>query len=243
MSGESVAVDRPAQAQAMSAPGEPDRQDARPVVLHNYFRSSTSFRVRAALALKGVPYAYRAFHLRRGEQRGPDYLALNPQGLVPTLSWSDGNDYSQSLAIIEFIDETLPQPPLLPADRPGRARVRALAQMIALDLHPLNNLRVLAHLKAEFGADEAALARWFRHWVAESFEPLEARLVGEPETGRFCHGDAPTLADICLAAQVINNARFQIEMSAYPTIARIHANCMALPAFQAAAPENQPDAE
>jgi len=238
-----MAAVRPTEAHAASARGEPGRPHDRPVVLHNYFRSSTSFRVRAALALKGIPFDYRAFHLRRGEQRGPAYLALNPQGLVPTLSWSDGRDYTQSLAIIEFLDETVPEPPLLPTDAAGRARVRSLAQMVALDIHPLNNLRVLAHLKAEFGADDEAISRWFRHWVAETFAPLEARLREEPQTGRFCHGDEPTLADICLAGQVINNARFQVEMGAYPTIARIHANCMALPTFRAAAPDNQPDAE
>lgn len=212
-------------------------------ILHNYFRSSTSYRVRIALALKGIEYEYRAYHLRKGEQRSKAFLSKNVQGLVPALEWTDGKIYTQSLAIIEMLDELVPEPALLPKDIPGRARVRSLAQMIACDIHPINNLRVLAELKSRFGADEAALADWFRHWVDETFAPLEARLASDAETGRFCHGNAPTLADLSLAAQVVNNARFNVDMTSYPTIARIHEACMALPAFQVAAPQNQPDAE
>jgi maleylpyruvate isomerase len=212
-------------------------------VLHNYFRSSTSYRVRIALAIKGIDYDYVAYHLREGDQQSERYRSLNPQGLVPALSWTDGRVYTQSLAIIDFLDELVPEPPLLPDDLSGRARVRALAQMIALDIHPINNLRVLEALRTCFGADDVAVANWFRHWVAETFGPLEARLAGEPETGVFCHGDRPTVADICLVAQVANSGRFGVDMAHFPTIRRIHSTCMTLPAFVMAAPENQPDAE
>ena len=211
--------------------------------LHNYFRSSTSYRVRVALALKGLSYDYIPVHLRKGEQRAEPFLALNPAGLVPALTWTDGRTYTQSLAILEFLDETVPEPPLLPKDPYGRARVRSLAQMVALDIHPINNLRVLDYLRKRFGADDAAVAAWFRHWVAETFGPLERRLADDPETDTFCHGNVVTIADLCLVAQVANNARFDVDMSFYPTIRRITDACMALPAFQVAAPKNQPDAE
>lgn len=213
------------------------------LVLHNYFRSSTSVRLRAALNLKGLAYDYVAHHLRKGEHRAPDFLAVNPQGLVPALVTEDGSTLIQSLAIIEYLDETHPEPPLLPADPLDRARVRALAYAIACEIHPVNNLRILAYLKSTFGADEAATHAWFRHWVAETFAPLEAMLAGDARTGRFCHGDAPGLADLCLYAQVINNRRFGVDMAPYPTIGRIFEACQALPAFADAAPDRQPDAE
>jgi maleylpyruvate isomerase len=181
-------------------------------------------------------------HLRKGEQRAPDYLALNPQGLVPTLD-IDGLHLTQSMAILEYLEETRPQPPLLPKDAGERARVRSLALMIACEIHPLGNLRVLEDLRTRFGADDAAVAAWFRHWANETFGPLEQRLVRESETGRFCHGDQPTFADICLVPQVINNKRFDIDMALYPTIARIAAECLKMPAFVEALPERQPDAE
>ena len=219
----------------MAAPARP--------ILHSFFRSSTSYRVRIALALKGVAYDYVPVNIRKGEQREIDYLAVNPQGLMPSLSWTDGRVYTQSLAILEFLDETIPEPPLLPPDAAGRARVRSLAQMTALEIHPLNNLRVLDALRHRFGADETAIAEWFRHWVAVTFAPLEERLAGEPETGAFCHGDRPGIADICLVPQVVNNARFAVDMAPYPTIARIAAACLALPAFEAAHPGAQPDAD
>lgn len=212
-------------------------------VLHNYFRSSTSYRVRIALALKGIDYDYEAFHLRRGEQRSERFLGLNPQGLVPALTWTDGHVYTQSLAIIEFLDEVVPQPRLLPQDPAGRQRVRSLSQIVALDIHPLNNLRVLAYLKTHFGADEAAQANWFRHWVAEAFGALEQRLANEPETGRYCHGDTITMADLCLASQLTNNRRFDVDMQAFPTIRRIGAALEEIEAFRQAAPVNQPDNE
>jgi maleylpyruvate isomerase len=213
------------------------------VVLHNYFRSSTSYRVRIALNLKGVDYDYVAHHLRHGGQREPAYLAVNPQGLVPALVWSDGTVITQSLAICEFLDEMVPQSPLLPADAAGRARVRALAQMIACEVHPVNNLRVLNDLRQRFGVDDEAIAEWFRHWVSETFEPLESILASDTSTSRFCHGDTPGLADICLVAQVANNARFGVDMSRYPKIASVNAACLELPAFADASPMRQPDAE
>lgn len=213
------------------------------IILHNYFRSSTSYRVRIALALKGVDYQYVSHHLRHGGHRLPPFLEVNPQGLVPALVWSDGTVIAQSLAIIEFLDETIPEPPLLPADARGRARVRMLSQMIACDIHPLGNLRILNALRSRYGADDAEVADWFRHWVNETFRPLEAMLSGSTETGTFCHGDTPGMADICLVAQVANNARFNVDMTPYPTICRIRAACMAIPAFADAAPARQPDAE
>lgn len=213
------------------------------LVLHNYYRSSTSFRVRIALEMKGIAYRYVPHHLRHGEHLEPAYLAVNPQGLVPALILEDGTLLSQSLAIIEYLDETVPEPALLPSDPLGRARVRMLAQMIACEVHPVNNLRILTSLRTLFGAGDQDVANWFRHWVNETFEPLEKILSTSPQTGTFCHGDSPGLADICLAAQVTNNARFGIDMAPYPVIARINAACMNLPAFQKAAPQNQIDAE
>ncbi len=213
------------------------------LVLHNYFRSSTSVRLRAALNLKGLAYDYVAHHLRKGEHRAPGFLAVNPQGLVPAVVLEDGSTLVQSLAIIEYLDETHPEPPLLPRDPLDRARVRALAYAIACEIHPVNNLRILAYLKSTFGADEAATHAWFRHWVAETFAPLEAMLAGDARTGRFCHGDTPGLADLCLYAQVINNRRFGVDMAPYPTIGRIFEACQAVPALADAAPDRQPDAE
>ncbi len=213
------------------------------IILHNYFRSSTSFRVRAALNLKGIEYDYVAHHLRLGGHREPGFLNVNPQGLVPSLVWSDGTVVHQSLAILEFIDDVVPDPPLLPGDAHGRARVRMLAQMIACDIHPVNNLRILNGLRSRFGADDDAVADWFRHWVEETFAPMETMLADDAATGEFCHGDTVTIADLCLVAQIANNARFDVDMRPYPTLGRIHERCMAIPQIAAAAPANQPDAE
>ena len=213
------------------------------IILHNYYRSSTSYRVRIALEMKGIHYRYVPHHLRHGEHLEPAYLAVNPQGLVPALIWSDGALITQSLAIIEYLDKISPEPPLLPREAADRAHVRMLAQMIACDIHPVNNLRVLTSLRSVFGASDEDIANWFRHWVNEGFQPLEKILATSPQTGTFCHGETPGLADICLAAQVTNNARFGVDMEPYPIISRINAACMALPAFQKAAPQNQPDAE
>lgn len=210
--------------------------------LHNFFRSSTSTRLRAALNLKELDYDYVPYVLRDGETRAQEYLRRNPQGLVPTLEREDGSHFTQSLAIIEWLEETHPEPALLPKDADGRARVRALAHMIALEIHPLNNLRVLFYLCDEFGADEAKQKAWFTHWVTLTFDALEATLADSLETGTYCHGDTPTLADVCLYAQVWNNKRFDIALDTWPTIARIFAALDSLPAFNGAAPPNQPDA-
>jgi maleylpyruvate isomerase len=210
--------------------------------LHNFFRSSTSTRLRTALNLKGLEYEYVAYALRMGDHRSAEYLAINPAGLVPSLELEDGTVMTQSVAIIEWLDEIYPNPPLLPADAAGRARVRSLAYMVACEIHPLNNLRVLDRLRAQFVANEDAVTQWFVHWVTTTFDPLEVMLAGSPQTGRLCHGDAPTLADICLYAQIWNNRRFSIPLETWPTIARIFCELDGLPAFRNAAPTNQPDA-
>ena len=214
------------------------------VTLHTYWRSSAAWRVRIALALKGIAYDAAPVHLLRagGEQRTDAYRALNPQGLVPALT--DGDEtVTQSLAIIEYLDETRPEPPLLPRSAAGRARVRALASVVACDIHPLNNLRVLPRDAAAYGADEAAKGAWMRRWVGDGFAALETMLARDPRTGLCCHGDAPTLADLCLVPQVFNARRFGIDLEPFPTIVRIDAHCSSLAAFQAAAPDRQPDAE
>jgi maleylacetoacetate isomerase len=212
--------------------------------LYDYFRSSAAYRVRIALNLKGVVPDERTFvHLRMGNQRAQDYLALNPQGLVPALALDDGTVLTQSLAIVEFLDETHPQPPLLPADAEGRARVRSIALAIACEIHPLNNLRVLNYLIGTLGVSRDQKDGWYRYWIDVGFEALEKSLSRDPATGRFCHGDAPTLADVCLVPQLANARRFSIDLSPYPTLVRIESECNALPAFASAAPAKQPDAE
>ncbi|HEY1259933.1 MAG TPA: maleylacetoacetate isomerase [Stellaceae bacterium] len=210
--------------------------------LYGYFRSSAAFRVRIALNLKGLAYDAAFVHLRRNDQSRPDYLAVNPQGLVPALE-DDGNVLIQSLAIIEYLDETHPDPPLLPQNAADRARVRALANVVACDIHPINNLRVLRYLIHELGHSEGDIAAWYNHWIAAGFNALEPLLASNPRTGQFCHGDRPGLADIVLVPQVVNAERYRLDMAPYPTIARIHANCMQLPAFKDAHPESQPDRE
>lgn len=213
--------------------------------LYDYFRSSAAFRVRIALGLKGLTAEREFVHLRRKDQLGGAYKAINPMGLVPSLVDDDGTIVTQSLAIMEYLDETWPQPPrLLPADPAGRARVRAIALAIACEIHPLNNLRVLRHLDASFGTDEATRTRlWYRHWIDEGLDGVEAMLAGHPATGRFSHGEAPTLADCCVVPQLYNARRFGADMARWPVLARVEAACLALPAVQAALPENQPDAE
>jgi maleylacetoacetate isomerase len=210
--------------------------------LYGYFRSSAAFRVRIALNLKGLSYDQVPIHLRRNDQAKPEYRGVNPQGLVPALE-IDGDTLIQSLAIIEYLDETHPQPALLPAEPADRARVRALAEIVACDIHPINNLRVLRYLMHSCGQSESDLGAWYNHWIDAGFQAMEALLVGDPRTGRFCHGDRPGLGDIALVPQVVNAERYKLDMSPYPTIARIFAACMKLPAFQAAHPDNQPDRE
>jgi maleylacetoacetate isomerase len=210
--------------------------------LHGYFRSSAAFRVRIALNLKNLDYETIPVHLRRGDQAKPEFLGVNPQGLVPALV-ADGLTLVQSLAIIEYLDETHPEPPLLPPDAAGRARVRALAAIVACDIHPLNNLRVLRYLHRSLGHDEAALAAWYNHWIAEGFRAIEQMLAADSRTGRFCHGDSPGLADIALVPQVVNAERYRLDTAPYPTITRIFETCMTLDAFAAAHPRQQPDFE
>ena len=211
--------------------------------LYDYFRSSAAYRLRIALNLKGVAPERAFVHLRRGAQRADDYLEMNPQGLVPALVTDDGDVLTQSLAIIEWLDETYRKPPLLPADAAGRARVRSLALAVACDIHPLNNLRVLNYLTGTLGATDAQRDGWCRYWCDVGLEALEARLSRETATGAFCHGDAPTIADICLVPQLANARRVDLDLAPYPTLLRIESACTALPAFAAAAPARQPDAE
>lgn len=210
--------------------------------LYNYFRSSASYRVRIALALKGLDYDYLPVHLQKNEQLQESYAALSPARLVPLLK--DGDSYlHQSLAIIEYLDETHPEPPLLPKEPLARARVRALALAIACDIHPINNTRVLGYLEKQLGLDQASRDAWARHWIDTGFRAIETTLAGSKETGKFCHGERPGLADICLVPQVANAGRVNLDMSPYPTINRIVGACNDLPPFKAAAPRNQPDAE
>jgi maleylacetoacetate isomerase len=210
--------------------------------LYGYFRSSAAFRVRIALNLKKLDYENAAIHLRRNDQTTPDYLAVNPQGLVPTLD-DGGRTLIQSLAIIEYLDETYPDPPLLPIHPADRARVRALAEIVACDIHPINNLRVLRYLTHSLGHGETAIATWYNHWIDAGFRALERLLAGDPRTGAFCHGDRPGIADIALVPQVVNAERYPLDLALYPTIARIRQSCMALEAFAAAHPDRQPDRE
>lgn len=212
--------------------------------LYTYWRSSAAYRVRIALNLKGLAYESVPKHLLRdgGEQRRADYLALNPQGLVPGLE-HDGAFVAQSLAICEYLEEIAPEPRLLPGNALDRANVRAMALAVACDIHPLNNLRVLQYLKREFGQDDEAVNRWIRHWIGRGFEALEAWIARHSRDGRHCYGDGVTLADVFLVPQVFNARRFAVDMAAYPRLAAVSAHLEGLPAFAAARPEAQPDAE
>lgn len=210
--------------------------------LFGYFRSSAAYRVRIAMNIKGIEYEREFVHLRKGDNRTPGYLALNPQGVVPTLA-VDEAAIGQSLAIMEYLDEINLEVPLLPVDALGRARVRQLAQIVACDIHPLNNLKVLTYLREEMGQAQEAIDAWYRHWVENGLAAFEALLAASPATGLFCHGDDPGLADACLVPQLFNARRFDADLSGLPTALRVEANCNELQAFKDAAPENQPDAE
>lgn len=213
------------------------------IVLYTYWRSSAAYRVRIGLELKGLAWEARRVHLVRdgGEQHLDAYRRLNPQQLVPTLL-HEGHALTQSLAIVEYLDERFPQVPLLPADAAGRARVRALAQLVACDIHPINNLRVMQYLERSLQLPADARTQWTLHWIAEGFAAMEAMLANSRDTGTFCHGDRPGLADLCLLPQLYNAHRFGLDLAPYPTLRRIEAACQALDAFDRARPENQPDA-
>ncbi len=209
--------------------------------LYGYWRSSAAYRVRIGLNVKGLEVEEEFIHLQRLDQRGEDYLALNPQGLVPTLI--DGDVcLSQSLAILEYLDDLYPEPALLPSDPAGRARVRQLAQVVACDIHPIDNLKVLNFLTNELGVSAEGRLTWYRHWVTQGLEGLEGLVAGHAATGQFCHGDRPSLADLCLVPQLYNARRFDVDLSRYPALLRIDQACQALNAFAAAVPEAQPDA-
>ena len=208
--------------------------------LYTYFRSSAAFRVRIALNLKGVQYQPVFVHLAKGEHRKPEYAKVNPQALVPTLELDDGTRLNQSLAIIEFLEETHPNPALLPQDALGRARVRSLSNLVASEIHPINNLRVLQHLKRALGQSQEQIDTWYRYWIADGLTKLEAELQSK---NRFCHGDAPTMADCCLVPQIFNAKRYQSDLAPYPNTMRVFDHCMKLEAFDRAQPSKQPDAE
>jgi maleylacetoacetate isomerase len=210
--------------------------------LYSYFRSSAAFRVRIGLNLKGLAYDTASIHLRRNDQSSPDYRIVNPQGLVPALE-DAGDTLIQSMAILEYLDERYPEPPLLPKQPADRARVRALADIVACDIHPINNLRVLRYLMRELGHDEAVVAKWYNHWIAAGFRALDPLLAQDRRTGQFCHGESPGLADIALVPQIVNAERYQLDLAPYPTLVRIYENCMRLEPFVAAHPQNQPDYE
>lgn len=208
--------------------------------LYSYWRSTTSYRVRAALNLKGLSYELQSVDLVAGEQRADDYLALNPGAGVPTLVLDDGTVLTQSMAILDYVDSTWPEPRLIPAEPLARARVLAAAHAVALDIHPVNNLRVVGQLKARFGADAEQAQAWMCHWMAEGFRAVQAQI--DPET-RFAFGDAPGIADLCILAQVYNARRWDLDLAPYPGIVRIEQHALEIPAIAAAHPDNQPDAK
>lgn len=208
--------------------------------LYSYWRSTTSYRVRAALNLKGVPYETVPVDLVAGAQSAPDYMALNPGAGVPTLVLDDGTVLTQSMAILDYIDATWPSPRLIPTDPVDRARVLAVAHGVALDIHPVNNLRVIQALGAEFGATAAQKKAWMQHWMTQGFTALETQISSE---AAFAFGDAPNLADLCIVSQMYNAERWDVPLAAFPKLNKITENCLAIPAILAAHPDNQPDAK
>lgn len=213
--------------------------------LYTYFRSSAAYRVRIALNLKGLTFESIPIHLLQdhGQQHQDSYKAINPNALVPTLITDHDHAITQSLAIIEYLNDTYPEPGLLPGDSLQRARVRAIAQSIACDIHPLNNLRVLQYLKDKLSMTAQQRSQWYRHWIGVGLMAVETILARDEQTGTFCHGDTPSLADCCLIPQVFNAQRFDCDLSSMPTILRIYETCMTLKAFREAAPDMQADAE
>lgn len=212
------------------------------MIVHGYFRSSAAHRLRIALNVKGIAVTPHTVHLRRGDQQGEAYRALNPQGLVPAIELDDGTVLTQSLAIVEWLDETRPEPPLLPADPLLRAHARAFAAVIACDIHPLQNLRVLRYLKRAFGQEQAGLDAWCRHWIGAGLAACEALLAREPARP-FAFGDGPGLAEICLVPQMHSADRFGLDLAPFPRLRALRERCETLPAFADARPAAQPDAE
>jgi len=210
--------------------------------LYGFWRSLATYRVRVALALKGLKVEELSINLLQGKQHDDSYKAVNPQSVVPALIIDDGPPLFQSLAIIEYLEETHPEPPLLPADARGRARVRGLSMIVACDGHPLIVPRIRTYLEREMHQDEATRNRWLQHWTRKALDALEAHLAKERETGRFCHGDMPTMADICLASQVFAAGYFDTKLTGAPTVQRIFDECMKIDAFERAQPLKQPDA-
>jgi maleylpyruvate isomerase len=209
------------------------------MILYGYPLSSASYRVRIALALKGLDVTTVNKELRRGEHRQADFLQINAQGFVPALSLDDGQVLTQSMAIIEYLEESYPQPPLLPEAPAARARVRALCQLIACDVHPLNNLRVLKYLEGPLALEQSTRDAWYHHWVRAGFDALELSLARDSGAGRFCYGDSLSMADVCLVPQVFNARRYALDLTPYPRIVAVDAACRAIPAFQVAAPERR----
>ncbi|RXZ38207.1 maleylacetoacetate isomerase [Oxalobacteraceae bacterium CAVE-383] len=213
--------------------------------LYTFFRSSASYRVRIAMNLKGLPYEPELIHLSKdgGGQNQPAFRQLNPQGLLPVLIDDDGHTLTQSLAILEYLEELHPETPLLPPDALGRAQVRSIALAISCDIHPINNLRVLQYLGGTLGQNEEQRNTWYRHWTESGLNALETMLVQSGKAGKFCHGDTPTLADCCLVPQMFNAKRFECDLSKIPTLVRINDACLQLEAFAKASPPQQPDAQ